>query len=383
MKSKLRVAILTTDGRSLSSKWGTDVPSFGKAPEALLDGFCDLSDDVEIHVISCLRKPLPLKHFPFKGIHFHQVVVPRIGWISSLYLGCCMAVRKLLSEIKPDIVHGQGTERDCAMEAIYSGFPNVLTIHGNMRVHAKRQERRSSLFYKIAAALETHCLKQTDGVVAISSYTDDLVKKITPRTWLLPNAVDRRFFEVKPYTQGIPRILFVGSLGERKNPLGLLKACEPMLRANQCTLALAGQLNRTSNYGKEVMELADAIPGISFLGFLDRESLAEEFSKSSILILPTFEDNCPMVVLEGMAAGLAVAASRVGGVPDLITHNHDGLMFDPHHPTDMRTCLQRLINDSALRILLGQASKTTAYERFHPRIIAEGHFRIYREVLGW
>jgi glycosyltransferase involved in cell wall biosynthesis len=198
----------------------------------------------------------------------------------------------------------------------------------------------------------------------------------------LPNAVDKRFFDIQLQVPEVPRILFVGSLDPRKNPLGLLEACAPMLRAGECTLALAGQFYAQSEYGGKVMKLAESLPGITFLGFLDRDALASEFARSSLLVLPTFEDNCPMVVLEAMAAGLPVAASRVGGVPDLITCEKDGLMFDPNDPNEMRICLEKLVRESETRDRLGAAGRTKAHAKFHPRIIAEQHLAIYREVLG-
>ena len=118
------------------------------------------------------------------------------------------------------------------------------------------------------------------------------------------------------------------------------------------------------------------------LGFISRENLAAEFGKSTLLVLPTFEDNCPMVVLEAMAAGLPVAASRVGGIPDLITHEKDGLMFDPNNPADVRACIERLVKEPETRARLSAAGRITAQERFHPKIIAAAHLEIYREVLG-
>src|SRR5690606_16119977 len=98
---------------------------------------------------------------------FHQPLVPKIGWGRTFFLGCIRATRKVLAKIQPDIVHGQGTERDCAISAVYSGFPNVLTIHGNMRVHANG-DYKNSLYYRMAAVLEAHALRRTGGVVAIS-----------------------------------------------------------------------------------------------------------------------------------------------------------------------------------------------------------------------
>ncbi|HEX7262316.1 MAG TPA: glycosyltransferase family 4 protein [Luteolibacter sp.] len=377
----MKIVQLTTDNRNQFGDHVLAEPYFGTAPTGLLDGFAELPD-VEVHVISCASTRMRIPEKLGDNIWFHQPYMMKAGWGRSLFLGCVWSVRRVLDRLQPDIVHGQGTERDCAMAAVLSGYPNVLTIHGNMRVHAKRPEHRGSNYYKMAAALETFCLKRTGGVVAISSYTRDLVEDIARKAWLLPNAVDKRFFAVNAEPPPVPRILFVGSLDERKNPLGLLQACEEMLRRGECTLALAGQSPNNSPYVKKLMEAVKALPGVSLLGFLDREQLAVEFANCSLLVLPTFEDNCPMVVLEAMAAGLAVAASRVGGVPDLVNHETDGLMFDPHDPLDVRRTVERLVKDRDFRETLGAAGRKKALESFHPRIIAQRHVEIYREVLG-
>jgi glycosyltransferase involved in cell wall biosynthesis len=377
----MKIVQLTTDNRNQHKRYDLGNPYFGTAPTGLLDGFTGMPD-VEVHVISCAshKTASPEKLAP--NIWFHQPHVPKLGWGRSLFLGCVLATRHLIWDINPDIVHGQGTERDCAMAAVLSGYPNVLTLHGNMRVHAARGENRGRFYYKLAALLEGYCLKRTGGVVAISRYTEDLVKDLTPRTWLLPNAVDRRFFTITPEPQAVPRILFVGSIDERKNPLGLLRACEPMLRAGACTLTFAGQANASSPYVQDFLRSAAALPGVELPGFIGRDELGQQFGRSSLLVLPTFEDNCPMVVLEAMAAGLPVAASRVGGVPDLITHDQDGLMFDPSDPADVRACIERLVKEPETRARLGAAGRLTAQERFHPKVIAAEHLKIYREVLG-
>lgn len=376
----MKIVQITTDNRNQFGDYSLTEPYFGTAPTGLLDGFVGMPG-VEVHVVSCASVKMEVPEKLAANIWFHQPYVPKLGWGRSLFLGCAWSVRRLMKRLQPDIVHGQGTERDCAMAAVLSGFPNVLTLHGNMRVHAKRPEQKGSSYYKMAAALETFCLKRTDGVVAISSYTEELVKDLTPRTWLLPNAVDRRFFDVQPDQPDLPGILFVGSLDPRKNPLGLLQACAPMLREGKCTLALAGQFHAASDYGREVVKLMESLPGISLLGFLDRDELAAEFKRASIMVLPTYEDNCPMVVLEAMAAGLPVAASEVGGIPDLISHGEDGLMFSPHDISSIRDALTRLIGDNEMRTSMGLAARAKAHAKFHPRIIAEKHLAIYREVL--
>ena len=377
----MKIVQLTTDNRNQNKQYDLMDPYFGTAAAGLIDGF-SLIEGVEVHVISCTSKRMHVPEKLAPNVYFHQPYMPKIGWGRSLFLGCALATRRLIHQIKPDIVHGQGTERDCAMAAVLSGYPSVLTIHGNMRVHAARPEQKGSGYYKMAAALETYCLKRTKGVVAISRYTEELVKDLTPRTWVLPNAVDRRFFEVTPAILPVPRILFVGSLNERKNPLGLLKACEGILKAGECTLSLAGHFNVESDYGREVMEFASTLPGIEFLGFMDREALAAEFARSTLLVLPTFEDNCPMVVLEAMAAGLPVAASRVGGVPDLVQEGVTGLMFDPHSIGAIRDSIAELLAHPKTRAAYGAAARDHALKNFHPAVIARSHVDIYREVLS-
>jgi glycosyltransferase involved in cell wall biosynthesis len=377
----MRIVQITTDSREHFKNYKQAEPYFGTAPQGLLNGFANLADH-EIHVISCSQVAMENPSKIASNIFFHQPVVGKWGWGKSLFLGCAQATRKLLKEIKPDIVHGQGTERDCAMAAVLSGLPNIITLHGNMRIHARRPEHRKSIYHQLAAILEIFCLKRTNGVVAISNYTEQLVKSLTSKTWLLPNAVDSRFFDIILTPSSIPRFLFVGSLDKRKNPLGLLKACAPFLKANRCTLALAGQFDPAGEYGMAFRCEADVLPNIEYLGFLGRDKLAAEFAKSSVLILPTFEDNCPMVVLEAMAAGLPVAASRVGGVPDLVDHDVTGLLFDPENMENMRECIEFLISNPDFRNTAGQAGKKKALEKFHPSRIAQRHVEIYQEVLG-
>ena len=377
----MRIVQITTDNREHFKDYNLMQPYFGTAPEALFEGFKMLTD-IEVHVLSCIRQAIKSPNKVGKNIYFHSVFVPKIGWMSSGYYGCSRAIRSLCAEIKPDIVHGQGSERDCAMAAVLSGFPNIITLHGNMRVHARRLEHRKSIYHQLAAILETFCLKRTNGVVAISSYTEQLVKGLTSKTWLLPNAVDSRFFDIILRPPSIPRFLFVGSLDERKNPLGLLKAFAPFLKANRCTLALAGQFDPAGEYGKAFQSEADGLQNIEYLGFLGRDKLAAEFAKSSALVLPTFEDNCPMVVLEAMAAGLPVTASRVGGVPDLVDHQITGLLFDPVNLENMRNCVELLISSPEFRVSAGQAGKKKALQEFHPWPIAKRHIEIYQEVLG-
>jgi glycosyltransferase involved in cell wall biosynthesis len=376
----MRIVQITTDSREHFKEYSRPYPYFGTAPQGLFSGFAKFAEH-EIHIISCSRFAMQRPPMLAPNIYFHQPIVGKWARGRSFFLGSVHATRKLLKEIQPDIVHGQGTERDCALAAVLSGYPNILTLHGNMRVIARRREHRHNPSYWQAALLETFCLKRTNGVVAISRYTENLVKGLASRSWLLPNSVDSRFFDLTLTPPPVPRLLFVGSIIEGKNPLGLLKACAPFLQANRCTLALAGQLDRAGEYREAFQHEVKSLPNIEYLGFLERDKLAAEFAKASALVLPTFEDNCPMVVLEAMAAGLPVAASRLGGLPDLVDHQITGLLFDPENLENMRECIEFCISNPEFRKMAGESGKKMALERFHPSRIAARHLEIYQEIL--
>jgi hypothetical protein len=189
----VRIALLTTDSREHFKDYSNTNPCFGTAPTALLQGLAQFSE-AEVHVISCVQQPVNAPEKIAPNIFFHSLRVPKLGWMRTGFQGCIRATRKKLKEIQPDIVHGQGTERDCALSAVFSGLPNVLTIHGNMRAVARIMQAKPFSYHWLAARLETFVLPRTDGVVCITNYTRRAVEPLAHRTWLLPNAVDQSFF---------------------------------------------------------------------------------------------------------------------------------------------------------------------------------------------
>ena len=102
---------------------------------------------------------------------------------------------------------------------------------------------------------------------------------------------------------------------------------------------------------------------------------------ATVAALPTREDNCPMVVLEAMAAGVPVLASNVGGVPDLVEPEKTGLFCDPQRSDSFAGGVARLIDDRELAARVARSAKAAAQKQFHPLVIARRHLEIYREVI--
>ena len=378
----MRIVQLTNDNREIQRKYYLNDPVFGPAPEALLEGFKKLGSAVEVHVVSCLQQ-VP-KRSPEKladNIFFHPLHVPKIGWLRTGYQGCIRATRRKIREIQPDVVHGQGTERDCAMCAVFSGFPNVLTIHGNMRLVAEFLRAKPLTYYWFASRLERLCLRKTGGVVAISSYTQSNVAPYTRRTWLVPNAVHPSFFNLPRRPDSPPRILCAANIGSRKNQIGLIKALESLAATRTLKLVFAGGGSRADGYYRKFQQLVGERPWCEYLGALDRRALQHEMSQATMGILPSFEDNCPMVILEAAAAGLPFAASRVGGIPDLIKHNVSGLLFDPSSSDEISGVIERLVSEKQSRLALAESALASCKKHFAAESVAREHLGIYSTVL--
>ena len=381
MEKRMKIALVTTDNREAHRQYTLGAPYFGTAPAALLEGLAEYPQ-AEIHVVTCTQKQMSSPTKLANNVWFHSMHIPKWGWLRSGYLGCIRAVGRKLEEIRPDLVHAQGTERDCAVAAVFATIPKLLTIHGNCRAIAQLRRSPPFSYWWLQAQLERLCLPRFDGVICISKYTQGLVSRLARKTWLLPNAVDSSFFKISRQESGpVPILLVVANVESRKNQIGLIRSLGSLAEQRPFQLRFFGNCGE-DDYGRKFRQLAATKPWCFYGGMLDRTSLRQEFARASAVILPTWEDNCPMVLLEAQAAGIPIIASNVGGIPDLVEDDITGILTNPSDPQTMPKALTRLWDSPELASRLIQKGREQAQARFHPKVIAQKHLDIYREVIA-
>ncbi len=377
----MKVAILTTDNREHLHQYGESRPRFGTAPEALLQGFTGTSN-IEIHVLSCTKKPMNSPTKLAENIWFHSLVVPQIGWLRTLYQGCIRAVRHRLTEICPDIVHGHGTERDCAISAVLSGYPNVITIHGNMRLIAKLNRPMMFSYLWMSAYLERFTIPRSGGVVCISKYTQAAVNHLARRTWVLPNAVDEEFFDALHAFPSERVLLCVGNVSLRKNQNMLIRALDSIADQFQFKVVFIGPTSPSDPYAAEFFHLIRSRIWCEHIPYANRDTLRKWLAWTQAVIVPSLEENCPMVVLEAMASGVPLLAANVGGIPELIDGKTNGMLFDPTDRENMKTVITTALKSPDLLQGMATAARQRALELYHPSVIARKHVALYRELLS-
>ena len=386
VQERLRIAFLTTDNREHSKDYSNSQPYFGTAPEALIEGFKTMAKDVEIHVVSCLQKtPISSPKKLADNIYYHALHVPKIGWMKTGYLGCIRAVRRKLQEIQPDIVHGQGTERDCSMCAVFSGFPNVLTIHGNIAELARIHSAIPGSFAWLQARLEDLCLARTTGVFCNSAYTESLVAHRTRQSWRVPNPLRSRFFESTQSTVGEDvSVLNVGVICPRKRQVELLDMASEIhdARTNNLKWRFIGHLDASTAYGRlflDRLRKAKSAGYAEHAGVLDTDALIQAMDQARALVHFPYEEAFGLVVAEAMARGLKFFGSDLGGIRDIAAGVSEAELIPAKNFHELGNRMLLWLDAGAPR---APHAAQTMGERYLPLKVGEEHLQIYHGILA-
>lgn len=380
----MKIAILTTDNREHQRTYEEEVPRFGPAIESVLEGLGRVSE-LEVHVIACTQRSMRAPEKLSENTWFHLLHVPKTGWLRTGYQGCVRAIRQKLREIEPDIVHGQGTERECALAAALSGFPNVVTVHGNMSAVAKSVGARVGSYLWCAAALESFALRRAGGVFCNSAYTEQLVRRHNATTWRVPNALRLGFFETPiPSRPPSPKpvLLNIGAIVPYKRQLNLLDLIADLHHEGHLfTTYFIGRANPETSYGRAFLKRFSEIEPSGLVHNLPPQALPDlitTFDAASALVHIPSEEAFGLVAAEGLARNLKFFGTRVGGLTDIAEQVEDAELFDLSNPKALRSAIVRWLENGC------RQPKTAAQEmrsRYHSGVIARRHMEIYRQIL--
>jgi glycosyltransferase involved in cell wall biosynthesis len=112
------------------------------------------------------------------------------------------------------------------------------------------------------------------------------------------------------------------------------------------------------------------------------DHIQEYYKASDIVVLPSYAEGMPIVLLEAMACGLAVVATRVGAAPQMIRDGVDGLLVDPGDRLGLGMALNRLVQDRGLRDQMGKAAASTVRDRYAIESVVAAIESSYLEIVG-
>ena len=103
---------------------------------------------------------------------------------------------------------------------------------------------------------------------------------------------------------------------------------------------------------------------------------------TSILLAPSLFENAPYSVLESMAANLPIVASSGGGIPEILTHNENGLLFNINEPSKIVAHIKTLFDNPQLGKEMAQKAYVHVKESFSPEVVAKKTISFYESVIN-
>jgi glycosyltransferase involved in cell wall biosynthesis len=291
-------------------------------------------------------------------------------------LGLVELVR-LCRAVRPDILHANSSKVGVLgrLAAALARVPiRVFTVHGwAFKADTGLTARLYLLADRLVRPLTTAivCVAEGERIAGLAARTCTDRQAV-----VIPNAVDVAAFAPADPRREPPLVVSVGRLKAPKDFDTLVRALA-LLPAGRRRATIVGD-----GPDRPALEDAARALGVDLELAGERDDVPELLAGSTVFVLSSRSEGMPISILEAMAAGLPVVASRVGGVPELVEDGVTGLLVPPGDARALADALGRLDADPELRARLGAAGRARAAERFDLPRFRAAHVDLYARLLA-
>lgn len=260
------------------------------------------------------------------------------------------------------------------------GVPVVLHLHAAQLHHAYRAwPGPLQALARWAFSLPASCVVLGS---ASRRFVNEELKVPVGRIDVVINGVPEPIEARRDVTrQAVRKILFVGNLTERKGVSDLLQAMAvPGFDTSRLELTLAGGGDVRSYEEKARVLGVDRF--VRFAGWSDQQQVAHLMARADVLVLASYDEGLPLVILEAMANGVAVVCSPVGEIPFVLTDGVNACFVQPGDVAGIAATLQRVLAEPALRETLERNGRALYEQQFSLRRFSASIARIHRRHFG-
>jgi glycosyltransferase involved in cell wall biosynthesis len=245
------------------------------------------------------------------------------------------------------------------------GVPYILHLHSS-RYMPYVEEAPPKLLLSIAEMFSNAARIVVLGN-AWKTFVSEKFPLVKDKIVIIPNATAVPTLPRNLATDGPVRILFLGRVGPRKGVPQLVEALASIGDVPNWEAIIAGDGDVDQTQAEVTrLGLADRV---KLTGWVGPQEVARLLSTGDILVLPSFNENLPMSIIEGMAAGLAIVATPVGAVEDIIASGETGILVPAGEVAPLSSALKNLVEDAGLRHRLGENARA-----FHRRKLDIGPY---------
>jgi glycosyltransferase involved in cell wall biosynthesis len=270
--------------------------------------------------------------------------------------------------------------------AVVAGTPSrVLTRHYS--------DYHTRINRPVHVALDRLCTRMSQRVIAVSQHTADHLVEVehapVEKLRVIHNGID--FDRVRVSSPDAPARVRA-ELGAVGRPVVLIaarlhpeKGYEPLLtafarvreRVPGAVLLIAGT-GPLESYYRRLAACPSLRDAVLFLGF--RRDLPDIISAADVVVLPSLAEAFGLAAAEALYLGTPVVASRVGGLPEIVDDDIDGLLVPPNEPPALAEALVRLLTHPDLRARLAGRGRQKVAERFSFQAMVRAYERVYDEL---
>lgn len=272
------------------------------------------------------------------------------------------------------------------MAAVLARTPSrVLTRH--------HSDYHTRINRPVHVAIDRLCTRMSHRVIAVSQHTADHLVQIEnappAKVRVIHNGIDfdrvrvsspeapgRRREELA--VAGRPIVLIAARLHPEKGYEPLLQAFAEVLKRVPAAVLLIAGTGPLENHYRRLAALHSLGDSVRFLGF--RHDLPDLISAAEVVVLPSLAEAFGLAAAEALYLGTPVVASRVGGLPEIVDDDVDGLLVSPNQPPALAEALVRVLTQPDLRARLAGSGRQKVKERFSFQAMVREYERVYDEL---
>ncbi len=317
--------------------------------------------------------------------HCHDVEVHEMGMRSKYDLTVARRIAQLVRSGGFQLIHTH-TPRTAMIGRLVSLMTGVKMVH---HVHGQTStEVHSTWKSRFNAVIERVSLAGAKRVIAVSETSREYMSReglAAERLAVVPNGIAASATprDLNQPSQGFT-LGIVGLLRPRKGLEVLLQALALLRKqGHDVTLRAVGTFE-TPEYEAEVQQLVNELglqDAVNWRGF--QRNVEAELAAMDLFVFPSIlAEGMPMVVLEAMAAGVPIVASRVDGVTDVLREGEDALYVTPGDAAELANAVSGIVTGQTNATTLSQSAQARQAEQFSDVSMARGVAAVYSSVLS-
>lgn len=332
----------------------------------------------EVHVVCGRSLPGLASYELLDGIHVHRTAWygrNPVGW----FLYTWGSIPKLLEVTRgADIVHGESFPSGWPVSVAKRKhhIPALITVHETrFQQYVKKAILRPGLRWLFADVdhVFANSFPQTQAVSAITD-----AKKVEPYV----NACDTRLFRrVEPaLTAPGKRVLVCSArLIPKKGVRHAIEAMPAILQKLPAHLFIIGKGELRPELEALVQQLGLG-NSVTFLGSKPNTEMPAVLSSADVALVPSFYEETSIAALEAMACETPVAASRVGGLPQIVEDRVSGALFEAGKSADIAEKVLWLLSQD--RAEFGRRARASVQQKWDVKVLTDRHLAVYAELIG-